>query len=228
MEWKLFERGNKLSFITRNESGIIKKCDVLITFEHEQNTYLVYTENETNEDGERICYSAKIATDMYEDNLAKAASGEDEAFKMQTIESEEEWKLVENSMEEARRRVNEEKNKGISLDPEDCLLIIEDEFAEGPRVCEMECAFQTQDKAYIFYRDVEMSSKGFFFPYVGKVDPDVFERCIYQDASERGVLHLEPVNEKNDWKLIVAFFEEMKDVLKKKARKKGDDRQWLA
>ncbi len=83
-----------------NEKGEQVTCDVLFTFDNDKNkqSYIVYTDNTTDEDG-----STKIYASIYD------PSGKDNTLK--PIESEEEWALIENILSSIQEKVDAEESE---------------------------------------------------------------------------------------------------------------------
>lgn len=89
----------KFKIIT--DEGKEVECEVLFTFESEETkkTYIVYTDNTTDEDG-----NTKVYASIYDPNNS--------ASKLLPIESDKEWKIIETVLEELQNEsTNNEGNK---------------------------------------------------------------------------------------------------------------------
>lgn len=93
MEAKLEE--NKL--IVKDKEGNIKEFAVLITLESEENnkSYIVFSDLEKNKEG-----SIEIHANIYEPDK--------DEFKLFPIETDEEWKMINNVVKSATEAVKEE------------------------------------------------------------------------------------------------------------------------
>ncbi len=78
----------KNTFTVRNEKGEEVTCEVLFTFDSEETkkSYIVYTDNTTDDDG-----NVRVYASVYKP--------EDENPELIPIESEREWKIVETILE---------------------------------------------------------------------------------------------------------------------------------
>lgn len=91
----------KMTFKVFNEKGEEVECEVLFTFESDETkkNYIVYTDNTTDEGG-----NTKVYASIY--------TPEEDETKLEPIESEHEWaiieKILEELQEEARKAVGEE------------------------------------------------------------------------------------------------------------------------
>lgn len=83
-------------FKVKNEEGKEIECEVLFTFDSEETdkSYMAYTDNTVDEDGNTRVYAA-----IYEENGDK--------FNLKPIDSEKEWKIVETILEEVQAEFNE-------------------------------------------------------------------------------------------------------------------------
>jgi uncharacterized protein YrzB (UPF0473 family) len=79
----------KMTFKVLNEQGVELECEVLFTFESEEThkNYMVYTDNTNDETG-----NVKVYASIY--------NPEDLNSKLEPIESEKEWKIIETILEE--------------------------------------------------------------------------------------------------------------------------------
>lgn len=90
----------KMTFKVFDDNGKEVECEVLFTFESDETkkNYIVYTDNTTDEEG-----NTKVYASIY-------TPGEEET-KLEPIESEHEWaiieKILEELQEEARKAVEE-------------------------------------------------------------------------------------------------------------------------
>lgn len=78
-----------MTFKVLNDEGVEVECEVLFTFDCEENgkSYIVYTDNTLDEDG-----STKVYASVYNPD-------EDET-KLLPVETEEEWDMIENLLTE--------------------------------------------------------------------------------------------------------------------------------
>lgn len=78
-----------MAFTVLDENGRIVKCEVLFTFESEETgkSYIVYTDNLVDEEGNTKVYASIYAPESDEQ-------------KLMPIESEKEWKIIEIILEE--------------------------------------------------------------------------------------------------------------------------------
>ena len=91
---------NKSSFKVINDEGKEVTCDILFTFDSEetQKSYIVYTDNTRDEDG-NICVFASVYN-----------SDEDET-RLHPIESEKEYKIIEIILEEIQEEIREKSER---------------------------------------------------------------------------------------------------------------------
>lgn len=93
---------NKFTMI--DENGIERQYDVLFTFESEETNknYIVYTDNTTDDTGNIEVY-------------ASIYNPEDPKSKLEPIETEKEWKVIETILdtlqEEVRNKAKEQSNE---------------------------------------------------------------------------------------------------------------------
>ncbi len=94
----------KMTFTVFNDEGKEVECEVLFTFESEETgkNYMVYTDNTVDEEG-----NTKVYASIYEPD-------KDET-KLEPIETEKEWNIIETILtelqEEATRMMNEGGNE---------------------------------------------------------------------------------------------------------------------
>lgn len=93
------EKKNK--FIVINDEGKEIECEVLFTFESEETNknYIVYTDNTMDEIG-----NIKVYASIFDPN--------NENTKLEPIETEKEWKIIENILETLQEEAKKEPNKG--------------------------------------------------------------------------------------------------------------------
>ena len=87
----------KMTFKAVNKEGIEVECEVLFTFESDETkkNYMVYTDNTIDEEG-----NTKVYASIYNSN--------EENPKLEPIESDKEWKIIETILEEIQKKVTEE------------------------------------------------------------------------------------------------------------------------
>lgn len=81
------------TFIATDEEGNDIECEVLFSFNSEETEkhYLVYTDNTTDEEGNTKVYASTFDPEKDEQVL-------------ETVESDEEWKLIEEVMENFQKQ----------------------------------------------------------------------------------------------------------------------------
>ena len=81
------------------EDGKEIECEVLFTFDSEETkkSYMVYTDNTTDDDGNTRVYAS-----VYNPN--------EEETKLLPIETDKEWKIIETILEEIQSEANNENN----------------------------------------------------------------------------------------------------------------------
>ena len=86
----------KNTFTVLDENGKEVTCEVLFTFDSEETkkSYIVYTDNTTDDDGNVRVYASIYNPDQPESDLIP-------------IESEAEWKIIETILEEIQAEVRE-------------------------------------------------------------------------------------------------------------------------
>ena len=91
-------------FVLLDEKGQEKEYDVLFTFESEETNknYIVYTDNSLDETG-----NVQVFASVY--------NPEDENTKLEPIETEKEWKVIETILdtlqEEVKKKVGQQNNE---------------------------------------------------------------------------------------------------------------------
>ena len=91
-------------FVLLDEKGQEKEYDVLFTFESEETNknYIVYTDNSLDETG-----NVQVFASVY--------NPEDENTKLEPIETEKEWKVIESILdtlqEEVKKKVEQQNNE---------------------------------------------------------------------------------------------------------------------
>lgn len=91
-------------FVLLDEKGQEKEYDVLFTFESEETNknYIVYTDNSLDETG-----NIQVFASVY--------NPEDENTKLEPIETEKEWKVIETILdtlqEEVKKKVEQQNNE---------------------------------------------------------------------------------------------------------------------
>ena len=93
------EKNGKL--IIKNDKGETVECDVLFTFDSEETkkSYIAYTDNTQDDKG-----NIKVYANSYD------PTGEDLSLK--PLESEKEWKVIENILESVQEKVKEANYSG--------------------------------------------------------------------------------------------------------------------
>ena len=83
-------------FTITDSKGEVKEYEILFTFDSEENkkSYIVFTDNTTNDDGSIITYAA-----TYDKDGAK--------LELKDIETEKEWTLIENLLSQIEDKINE-------------------------------------------------------------------------------------------------------------------------
>lgn len=91
------ENFDDISFTMENEEGVEVKYDVLFTFDSDETgkSYIVYTDNTTDEDG-------------YTRVFASVFNDEGEELQLTPIETDEEWEIVQSLIDEASAEEEEE------------------------------------------------------------------------------------------------------------------------
>lgn len=84
----------KMTFKVINDEGQEIECEVLFTFESDETgkNYIVYTDNTTDESG-----NTKVYASIY--------NPEEEETKLEPIESDKEWKIIETILDELQKEI---------------------------------------------------------------------------------------------------------------------------
>lgn len=87
----------KMTFKVFDDAGKEVECEVLFTFDSDETkkSYMVYTDNTVDEEG-----NTKVYASIY--------NPDDENPKLEPIESDKEWKIIETILEEIQKKVTEE------------------------------------------------------------------------------------------------------------------------
>ena len=90
----------KLTFKIKGENGEDIECEALFTFEGQENgkNYIVYTDNTIDEEG-----NTKVYASIYDPNK------EDQT--LQPIETEEEWKIIQDVLDELQKAAVEDEQE---------------------------------------------------------------------------------------------------------------------
>lgn len=90
----------KNTFTIVNDEGKELECDVLFTFDSDETkkSYIVYTDNTTDESG-----STRVYASIYD------TTGADKSLK--PIESEQEWDVIENILSSIQEKVDSEESQ---------------------------------------------------------------------------------------------------------------------
>ena len=93
------EKKNK--FVVINDEGKEIECEVLFTFESEETNknYIVYTDNTMDEIG-----NIKVYASIFDPN--------NENTKLEPIETEKEWKIIENILETLQEEAKKDTKEG--------------------------------------------------------------------------------------------------------------------
>jgi uncharacterized protein YrzB (UPF0473 family) len=84
----------KMTFKVINDEGKEVECEVLFTFESDETkkNYIVYTDNTTDEEGNTKVYASIYTPDQ-------------EETKLEPIETDKEWKIIETILEELQKEI---------------------------------------------------------------------------------------------------------------------------
>ncbi|MEG2322096.1 MAG: DUF1292 domain-containing protein [Bacilli bacterium] len=87
-------KDEKMTFSVVDDTGKEVECEVLFTFESDETNknYIVYTDNTSDDDG-----NTKVYASIY-------TPGEDD-LKLEPIETEKEWKIIETILSEIQEEV---------------------------------------------------------------------------------------------------------------------------
>jgi len=90
----------RMTFKVFNDEGKEVECEVLFTFDSDETkkSYMVYTDNTVDEEG-----NTKVYASIYNPN--------EENPKLEPIETDKEWKIIETILEEIQKKVTEEGNE---------------------------------------------------------------------------------------------------------------------
>jgi uncharacterized protein YrzB (UPF0473 family) len=90
----------RMTFKVFDDNGKEVDCEALFTFESDETkkSYIVYTDNTTDEEG-----NIKVYASIY--------NAEEQETLLQPIETEKEWKIIETILSELQEEV---KNKGVN------------------------------------------------------------------------------------------------------------------
>lgn len=94
-----YEQTDETMFFTVvNEDGKEVECEVLFTFESDETgkNYIVYTDNTEDEEGNALIYASTYDPDG-------------DLTKLQPIETDEEWEMIERILEELQNEVGEDE-----------------------------------------------------------------------------------------------------------------------
>ena len=91
---------DKNTFKVINENGEEVMCDILFTFDSEETkkSYIVYTDNSKDAAG-----NVQVFASIYDPENPEA--------KLEAIESEKEWKVIETILETLQEEIKNKKNK---------------------------------------------------------------------------------------------------------------------
>lgn len=91
---------DKLVFRVLNEEGKEVECEILFTFESDENqkNYIVYTDNTFDEKG-----NTRVFASIFDPN--------DPETKLEPIETEKEWKLIETILGELQTEAREQNKQ---------------------------------------------------------------------------------------------------------------------
>lgn len=86
----------KMTFKVFDDEGKEVECEVLFTFDSDETkkSYMVYTDNTLDEEG-----NIKVYASIY--------NPDEEEPKLQPIETDKEWKIIETILEEIQKKVTE-------------------------------------------------------------------------------------------------------------------------
>ena len=84
----------KMTFKVINDEGKEVECEVLFTFDSDDTgkSYIVYTDNTTDEEGNTKVYASIYTPDQDE-------------TKLEPIETDKEWKIIETILEELQKEI---------------------------------------------------------------------------------------------------------------------------
>ena len=87
---------NELTFTIMSNDGQEIKCDILFTFEENNKNYIVYTDNELDEDG-------------YPEILASTYTLDGTSITLGEIETDEEWDMIDRKLDERYNEIEEDE-----------------------------------------------------------------------------------------------------------------------
>lgn len=87
---------NELTFTIMSDDGQEIKCDILFTFEENNKNYIVYTDNELDEDG-------------YPEILASTYTLDGTSITLGEIETDEEWDMIDRKLDERYNEIEEDE-----------------------------------------------------------------------------------------------------------------------
>lgn len=98
------EKNNKFTVI--NDEGKQVECEVLFTFDSDETkkSYIVYTDNTQDEIG-----NIKVYASVYDPKNMS-----DDKMKLDPIETEKEWNIIETILESLQEEANKDNNEGDS------------------------------------------------------------------------------------------------------------------
>ncbi|MBQ9181430.1 MAG: DUF1292 domain-containing protein [Bacilli bacterium] len=91
----------QMTFTVTDEDGKNVECEVLFTFESDETkkNYMVYTDNTTDEEG-----NTKVYASIY--------YPEEEGVRLDPIETDKEWKIIETILDELQDAAQKQNNGG--------------------------------------------------------------------------------------------------------------------
>lgn len=112
----------EVTFKVLNDEGEEVECEVLFTFENDEtkNTYIVYTDNTVDNDGETKVYANVLLIEDEDDDGSANA-------KLLPIETEAEYDIIENILE----RLQTEEGISDLLDESNLTTEMRDYFMDG-------------------------------------------------------------------------------------------------
>ena len=87
------------TFKVVNDQGVEITCDILFTFDSDETkkSYIVYTDNSKDDDGNTQVYAS-----IYDPKM--------ENLKLEPIETEQEWKIIETILNTLQEEINKKSN----------------------------------------------------------------------------------------------------------------------
>lgn len=112
----------EMTFKVLNDEGVEVECEVLFTFENDETkkTYIVYTDNTVDDDGETKVYANVLSIEDEDDDGSANA-------KLLPIETESEYDIIENILE----RLQTEEGISDLLDESNLTTEMRDYFMDG-------------------------------------------------------------------------------------------------